>query len=285
MGARMKNDLPRLVRSDKRFEKDNMEVVLKNYDQRTWHHWHDFFELEFLVSGEGEYMVNGSDYKLGRGSCYMVTPADFHQLTSTSPMVIFNIDFNDLVLNKEIYDRIHLCSHWPAITFSDEELVFIEPLFYKLHELSMRTSEEFPMRERAMADLLEFLVILYMQKIESHASPDSTVSRIVLQAVSYIKYNFKSKLTLQNVAATIPITPNYLGAKFSEQMGVSFNTYLMHTRLAHAHNMLKQDKFSVEEVAYASGFGTASYFSDCFRKYYGYSPVDMMKILNASGKK
>lgn len=279
-GVKSKNDLPRLVRSDKRFEKDNMEIILKNYESRTWYHWHDYFEMEFIVQGQAQYTVNGSNYNLDRGSCYMVTPADFHRLTSLTPLVIFNVTFNDSVLTKEIYDRIHLCGQWPAITFSDSEMSFVEPVFYKLLEIYGSSPETCPMRERAMADLLEFLVILYMQKIESREVPDSSVSRIVLQAISYIKYNFKNKLTLQSVAATIPITPNYLGAKFKDQMGISFNTYLMHTRLAYAHNMLKSDKFSVEEVAYASGFGTASYFSDCFRKYYGYSPVEMKKILN-----
>ena len=280
MSTKAKGDLPKLHRSFKQFEKDNLEINFKNYASKTLHHWHDYFEMEFIVSGEAKYMVNGSDYRLTRGSCYMVTPAAFHQLTALTPMALFNVTFNDSALTKEIYDQIHLCSQWPAITFSDSEMAFIEPLFHKLLELYDSPPESCPMRKRAMADLLEFVVILYMQKIESRKTPDSSLSPIVLQAISYIKYNFKNKLTLQSVAATIPITPNYLGAKFSEQMGVSFNTYLMHTRLAYAHNMLKSDKFSVEEVAYASGFGTASYFSDCFRKYYGYSPVDMKKILS-----
>ncbi|MGM9637781.1 MAG: helix-turn-helix domain-containing protein [Eubacteriales bacterium] len=284
MAIHSKNDFPRLVRSDRRFEKNNIEVIFKEYNTQTWHHWHDYFELEYFASGTGEYQVNGMDYHLEAGSCYMVTPADFHHLSATSNMVIYNIAFNDLILTKEAYDKIYSNDQWPAIRFTQAEIAFIEPLFHKLKELYDADSEACPLRDRAIADLLEFIVILYMQKIENHENVDNNVSSIVMQAVSYIKYNFKNKLTLQGVAATIPITPNYLGARFTEQMGVSFNTYLMQTRLSYAHNLLKSDRFSVEEVAFASGFGTASYFSDCFRKYYGYSPVDMRKILNASEK-
>ena len=43
-------------------------------------------------------------------------------------------------------------------------------------------------------------------------------------------------------------------------------------RLKAADEMLKTTDKTVAEVAYATGFGTPSYFSKCYRECYGIAP-------------
>jgi transcriptional regulator GlxA family with amidase domain len=43
-------------------------------------------------------------------------------------------------------------------------------------------------------------------------------------------------------------------------------------RLERARTLLQQTDMRVLDVAIACGFGSASYFSKCFRRYFGTSP-------------
>jgi YesN/AraC family two-component response regulator len=50
------------------------------------------------------------------------------------------------------------------------------------------------------------------------------------------------------------------------------NELLKNYRLKAAVRLLQDHKYSVSEVAYAVGFSTSAYFSNCFKKTYGISP-------------
>ena len=41
-------------------------------------HFHDFFEIEFFLSGSASLVLNNRQYKLSRGCMHLLTPADFH---------------------------------------------------------------------------------------------------------------------------------------------------------------------------------------------------------------
>ena len=51
--------------------------------------------------------------------------------------------------------------------------------------------------------------------------------------------------------------------------------YIKTKRLAVAHNLLKQRGLSVQEVSWRVGFGSPSYFSQCFKAAYGKSPTEI----------
>ena len=49
-------------------------------------HWHDFLELELVLSGSGEQILNGQKTELKRGCLSVIRLTDFHQVT---PKTIF----------------------------------------------------------------------------------------------------------------------------------------------------------------------------------------------------
>jgi TolB-like protein/AraC-like DNA-binding protein len=59
--------------------------------------------------------------------------------------------------------------------------------------------------------------------------------------------------------------------------GKSINQFIMETRLAKAFGMLQLKEGTVAEIAYAVGFGSATYFNKCFHNHYGISPGEVMK--------
>lgn len=59
--------------------------------------------------------------------------------------------------------------------------------------------------------------------------------------------------------------------------GISVSQFIRNARLNKAIKLLKNDPLTVAEAAYLTGFSSATYFSKCFRDYFGYPPVEVTK--------
>ena len=53
--------------------------------------------------------------------------------------------------------------------------------------------------------------------------------------------------------------------------------FIREIRLSRAMEMLQKNEGNVVEIAFRVGFGSASYFSRCFREYFGYPPGEVRK--------
>ena len=75
-----------------------MKTVDKNYiihlnddinvDFREWEkgdyqlHYHDYFEMEIVISGSGSQILNDEEFKLTKGDVFLMRPLDFHKIHS-----------------------------------------------------------------------------------------------------------------------------------------------------------------------------------------------------------
>ena len=59
--------------------------------------------------------------------------------------------------------------------------------------------------------------------------------------------------------------------------GYNVNTFIREIRLKKAAQMLRIPGYSVTDVMYDVGFNHRSYFSKCFKEYFGVSPKDYAK--------
>ena len=65
-------------------------------------HWHEFYEIEYVVNGCAKQIVNGKEYHVGPGSVTLISPVDFHsyrEIDPAEPLQIINIKFQDLFLH------------------------------------------------------------------------------------------------------------------------------------------------------------------------------------------
>lgn len=102
-------------------------------------------------------------------------------------------------------------------------------------------------------------------------------SRLLSDALSYIRENYHNNLSLDNVAQQVFISPYYLSHLFKEELGITFVEYLTRVRLEEAKKLLKEPNLSIEAVASEVGYDDASYFSKVFKKNMGISPNQYRK--------
>ena len=264
---------PTLFSGDRRFQNSDISVYRKFYDGECPNHWHDFYELEIICSGSGDYEVNGMSCTVSGGCGYLVTPEDYHRL-SASGMDIYTIAFNASAVEESVLNLISECDADMVVRFPDDQFEYISKL---LEMLDKEYHSSFANKDLALKNLLEFLLVCFFRAPELNVKAERKLSNTVMQAVAFIKQNFKNELCLRDVALAVSVSPNYFGTIFKNEMGCTFNRYLMLTRLRYANNLLQDRNKSVEEIAYAAGFASSSYFSESFRKEYGQSPTEMRK--------
>ncbi len=263
---------PILVRPDHEFSQGNVEVRQRHFKDGTNLHWHDYYEMEIITGGSGFYYINGAKFPLTRGSAYLVTPVDFHLIEGEFD--IYNIAFNESLISEAVMNMIISLNPAAVVSFEEEEFLLIESA---LGALNSEYQKNEVLRDYALKALLDFILIRYLRKVGSGEKDQYRSDVAVMRVVSYIKFNFKNKLTLSQAAEAVHLTSNYVGEIFAKKMGVSFNTYLMQTRLNYAKNLLLRGNCTIEEVAFSSGFGSQTYFSDCFRKEFGYTPTSFKR--------
>ena len=68
------------------------------------------------------------------------------------------------------------------------------------------------------------------------------------------------------------VSPRHLDRLFAAELGVSFRAQYLRMRLDHAQRLLVQSPMSLAEIAFATGFSSASHFSRAWRGQFGKTP-------------
>ncbi len=101
-------------------------------------------------------------------------------------------------------------------------------------------------------------------------------NQIVINTKQYIKNNYKTKLTLNEVAAALGISPNYLSHLFRKYSDCGFIDFVNQVKIKEAKKIITQRNLKVYEIANELGFDNAFYFSKVFKKIEGCSPSEYM---------
>jgi len=94
----------------------------------------------------------------------------------------------------------------------------------------------------------------------------------IYQTIQYINKNYAEKVTLDEVASSVYLSPAYFSKIFKEEMKCNFNTYLNQVRINKSKTLLMSSKFSLVEIAGMVGYEDQSYFTKVFKKMTDLSP-------------
>ena len=105
-----------------------------------------------------------------------------------------------------------------------------------------------------------------------------TDNEFLKQMQKLIEENFSnSELNVNFLAEQLNISRSGLFAKIKTLADATPNEMIQIIRLKRAAELLKENKYSISEIAYMVGFSSPSYFSKCFLKQFGIRPADYMK--------
>ncbi|MCQ2399933.1 MAG: AraC family transcriptional regulator, partial [Clostridia bacterium] len=255
----MKNNLP-YVMQEAVLLTDGYKTQKKTLYSDYPYHYHDHYELEFVVSGVYEHEINGKTVEARRGYAYLLRPTDMHEIKANGEYVIYSTLFlSDFAEGKTFSAFIKRNSSAFAF-FNGKDADFIEELFVRLTET----------KDKEVAKSL-FTVILSLLLSNSVKDEEDEEEDKIFNAIKYINENFTDSPTLKKVAEYCGYQENYFCRKFKSVTGTTFSDYLIDLKIQFATRLLSSDTMpSALETCYACGFNSLSSFMREFKKRTGY---------------
>lgn len=124
---------------------------------------------------------------------------------------------------------------------------------------------------------------------ESSTDPSDTESKnrysqSVLKMLSYINQNYMKDISLDEVAETANLHPNYASTLFKKELGTSFIQYLNSYKISKAKTYIKENtELSFDKVAELVGFENSCRFIKVFKKYCEITPGEYRNKMNQQG--
>ncbi len=129
------------------------------------------------------------------------------------------------------------------------------------------------------AYVMEIMVLLcrsYLRTEISTAKESKTLPKIK-HSISYIKNNFRSDISLEDVSNEAGLSIYHFCREFKKATGYTPVEYINRTRCEYARTLLESRKYSVSEIGEVCGFTTSAHFSRTFKRFLGVYPSDYVK--------
>ena len=96
----------------------------------------------------------------------------------------------------------------------------------------------------------------------------------VIDAVTYIETNYKDKITIEDIASCVNMSPFHFSRLFKKETGYSPYEFIIKTRIGVAKMLLKKTKMSVKEIAHDVGYASESNFTKAFHINVKHTPME-----------
>ena len=100
----------------------------------------------------------------------------------------------------------------------------------------------------------------------------------LLAAIGYMEAHTETIISMHELSDEIGLSLRQLERLFKSKLGVTPTQYYLDLRVRRARQLLRQSPMSVMEVAVATGFNSASHFTQIYKKHFGHAPSQERKF-------
>lgn len=97
-------------------------------------------------------------------------------------------------------------------------------------------------------------------------------SRMVQQAVEYIRIHYSEDISSTLIAETLHVSDGYLRTMFKKELSCTIKDYILQYRIERSKELLLKDGKKIYEIAAQCGFVSSQHFSRVFRQVTGMTP-------------
>ncbi len=233
-------------------------------------HTHNYYELEYQISGRGCHSLNGNVYQSGEGHFYLLRPGDSHHMQAMDgPLCIIGICFAPGLMDPAVSSYLRTLTPPFIGTLPVQD----RGLFYTL---VAQMEKEALGRSRESSTLMTGCALTVLSLFSRHAEEFPQSGNTSLScALDFIDQHYHESVTLEQTAAAVNLSPFYFSRYFRRTSGMTFSDYLARLRLSHVcAQMLKDPSCNLLTTAMDAGFGSYTSFYRVFEKFVGISPSE-----------
>ncbi len=237
-------------------------------------------EFLFILKGELRVVINNQKYKLVESDVVLINNGDVYEIYGEDDNLVLSMQidnnfFNDVIKREQ---SLFLCNS--SINGNENKN------YDYIRKILAKAMYEYSSREDGYDFKLMSLVydLIYLLSISFRMSDDykghdleiksSKYTERINNIVSYIKQNYYQQISLQDVADSQYLTPEYLSKFFKIHIGMTFSKYLNEFRLSQAVKELIRTNDSVTKIAMNNGFPNLVAFNKIFKEVYDTTPAE-----------
>lgn len=252
-------------------------------------HYHDTYEIYYLLAGERSYYINHMIYTLRKGDLIFINKNEIHRTTSKGSarheriLINFEEDFlNNTLVNFNL-----------SFPFFTERSLLLRPvaheqgaiealLFTMLKEQNEPRTQQVPYLQTLLIQL--FIEMNRIQEISREPiAPESSEKQLkVYEIIDYLHAHYAEKLTLEQLSETFYISCTYLCRLFKQTTGFTIIEYLNYIRIKESQRLLRNTNHKVTAIAEYTGFDSIAHFGRVFKQIVKCSPLQYRKQSRSS---
>lgn len=153
----------------------------------------------------------------------------------------------------------------------------VDPVLPQIGHALLRLLEQAP-EDVLVAESLSVALAARLMKLMVAREPGSPPyrsglpKRQIRRALDYIEANFTRDIALSEIASAAALSPFHFARAFKASTGFSPSRYVMRRRVERAKQLLRDQQFTLADIAYACGFASQSHFTTVFRREVGVTP-------------
>ena len=268
----------------------------KRQDWGLKEHCNEGVKIAYLARGNMVLQVDGQRHELSEGQMFVVRPwqlhsfGDPHVAASQIIWVLFDVGVR----------RPHEDWLWPDwLAWPERDAARLTRLLSKNEQHVMSATREVARSFHDIAEIvaagdiagsetrlrliISMMLLQFMQMLERQAPAldDELASskRTVSIFLRRLQHALEEDWTLENMAAECKLSRTQFSQHCQALTNMTPVRYLQMIRLEAARRQLGRDNVSVTEVAHACGFSSSQYFATCYKRRFGYSPLETREHL------
>jgi len=277
----MKNSTHAYKEETLSIEPGNSLKVFINYLQKTGPmvepHWHDFYEILYIVDGRCAQAINGVSQDMGNGDIVVIEPGDTHATYSLSESgcMIIVIQFFAAALNFDstpVKPSKYLSAFLNGADLKSGYLLVPYPHEQEMKRLTSKINEEFTLADTGYQLVVKGLIFQFLGYLNRSGQStltdqqNDTLFDKVMSACTYIEQNYQHRLTLAGTAAHLGYSPEHLSRLFKRVTGKTFKSYVDFVKIAEARRLLQNENLTIGEIADLLGYDNIGSFSRAFSR-------------------
>lgn len=231
---------------------------------------HNVYELTFVDNGTLDTSIDNVDYTLNPYDLIIYGKNQFHTQTVNSDSscsyltVMFNMECEDdsLICNKvfhcrkELYKAIRVFSKNISSTIPYSENLILS----NFHEIIIRLFQY---------DYLGEEQSKLPTEVQQHFQDE-----LLEGIVDYINKMVCEPITVEELCSKFSVSRSSLQTLFKNNLDTSPKKYINDLKLSKSKQLIKENKYTISEIAFMLGFNSIHYFSRAFTQHYEMSPSE-----------
>lgn len=256
---------------------------------RVTPNYHRHIEITLLYEGTASFTVENRRYEMKEGDMMIIGQGEFHfmEASHNKSVKVFSLHFLPELIHRpgglplDLEYLRPFGHHGPAfshlIPAGAVEGTIVFDRLRRIHEELARKGSQWALAARTyLTDILLEIARFYGKSSDGSIERSDRMLNVqrLSKVFNHINANCSEPISPRQLASLAHMSPGYFSRFFKAVTGITPTNYVMRARVDMATHFLLNTAMTVTEIAYASGFGSASYFDRVFKEAKGVTPHD-----------